>query len=168
MRFSIRAALLGAGLVLGCAGPGRASVTYDFRAAYDPSLGVPDARVTYVSADYITTPRTVGRPALAACNLFGNGPEHCAQVDFFVFPAFDAVVFGGHVPPPGPILPYFFAAGAFAHAGTYDAIPGWSPTAARLTVTDSGVPEPAGWALMALGFGAAGWAVRRRAARAAA
>ena len=34
--------------------------------------------------------------------------------------------------------------------------------AGTITITDHGVPEPATWAMMLLGFGAIGWQLRRR------
>lgn len=69
------------------------------------------------------------------------------------------------------IAEFEFIDGAFAHAGVYQSLSykSFDPNmpasdTAKLTVRDTSaaVPEPAGWALMILGFGAAGAMLRRR------
>jgi len=55
----------------------------------------------------------------------------------------------------------FIAAGSYA-LWIYGNNSDTGGLAGTITITDHGVPEPATWAMMLLGFGAIGWQLRRR------
>ncbi|HEY0435496.1 MAG TPA: PEPxxWA-CTERM sorting domain-containing protein [Phenylobacterium sp.] len=139
-------------------------MTYDLRASFAfYGLGVEDMHFTYVSPDFIVANRAVPGADLSACAAPIYPPDCDVPVNFVFFETVEFVGLGLYQPPPGVILTFDFAPGSLGHAGVYDAI-SW-PDVARLTVTSSGAPEPESWALMIVGFGAIGAAMRRRTSR---
>ena len=165
MRSRFSAVILGGLIALAAASASRASVTYDLRASFAAfGLGIGDAHVVYVSPDYISADRIVPASAVASCEIPIFPPDCDGPVVFGFLPdgSGDALVLGAYRSPPSIILFYQFTPGAFAHPGVYDALEPLLP--ARLTVTGPGVPEPASWALMVVGFAGLGAALRRRGA----
>ncbi|MDZ4372692.1 MAG: PEPxxWA-CTERM sorting domain-containing protein [Phenylobacterium sp.] len=158
IRGLLAGAAAAAGLMLG--GAAQAAVTYAF------STGAHS--FVYESPDFVTAPRVVDTAGLEDCvspadnctiNFFPAllGPTDLSTLSFLVvYP--DVRITSG----------YYFEAGAFSTVGAYDTLFG---NTASLTVSgapDVGVvPEPSAWALMILGFGLAGHAMRRREVRTA-
>ena len=157
---------------LAFAAPSQAAVHYVFeRVAGDPSLG----GFTYSAADFLTADATVPAAGLDSCTPFGGACSaqqfHISSVGFAGGATDVADVLGFGLIFPGGITAtgfHYFANGAFGAVGVYAAMI-LTDDHSRLIVTQdavtAGVPEPATWGLMLLGFGAAGAALRRRTAR---
>lgn len=108
---------------------------------------------------------------LDSCSVVSTGldPASCRSQEFYQdISGYDIVSFGVMtIANPGTGIFYYFDDGAFGVAGVYDSVLLGASQAGRLTVTDLGgaggaVPEPATWAMMIIGFGAAGSMIRRR------
>ena len=120
-------------------------------------LGAPGAGVVVDAAD------------LDSCTATSNvGPATCDHQDFLLTVDNKAIVsFGLHDSFFSGGIFYYFDTAAFTSTGTFDTVLFGGSQQGRLVVTDIGaatgaVPEPAGWALMILGFGGVGAAVRHR------
>ena len=156
-----------AGLAFVLSAPADAAVRYDFKAlsSYDhgPFFGVTTGGFVYDAPSFITTDTIVPASALVSCSVTSTaGPVACWQQEF----AFDAVLFGVLSPIGGGQINYFFPTGAFGAVGTYKTIYFHGFQDGTLVVSKvtagPGVPEPATWATLILGFGAVGSLVRRR------
>lgn len=66
---------------------------------------------------------------------------------------------------PGNTYVFDFVDGAFFTTGTYHSLGDFNGASATLNVVTGLVPEPATWALMVIGFGIVGAAMRARATR---
>ena len=172
MRIFLRAAAAVLALTGAFAGAGasQASVIYAFQQTFG---GSQVAAFTYTSPDFIGLFREVALGDLDACSLavgtcgpqrfyvdatpLSGGPDRYDVIG--LGRAGSSGVFGG------AYFFYYFENGALGRAGVYGE--GSGDFNFRLTVTEvaapiSGTPEPGTWALMVLGFGGLGAAMRRR------
>lgn len=176
-------AFLGA-LAVGMSFSANAAVRYDFAtlAPYDVSAYSPQGSVSasfsYTSANFINLglPNYLFIPpsGLGSCTASNSsGPAACDYTIFqrsyvtspyLVFNQIQFTVAGS-----GNIVGAnaYFADGSFTKAGTYFTLPATTidGPSARLIVTDlnaSAVPEPTSWAMMIIGFGVIGSAMRRK------
>lgn len=131
----------------------------------------------YVTPTYMTTNQILAASDLTSCGFY-SPPAACADHEIWVDTTgltpdpgdtYDAIAFMKVTSLGSTGKYHYFANGAFGAVGTYDEVlPG--PGEARLTVSivpdPPTIPEPTTWALMLLGFGAAGAALRRRRAAA--
>ena len=175
---SARRPALVAGLAaaaLSWATAGQAAVVYDFRwfENDDPEAAQLGA-FTFTAADFITGQIDVGPDDLGSCAV-GMPMSSCATqtldedstahgedgYDVVVF-RYDQMIASRGVPTAARTSVHFFEDGALQTAGVHEQI--LSDYISRLTVTvvPNAVPEPATWALMLLGFGVAGGALRFR------
>jgi hypothetical protein len=150
---AISAAIAAAAIMV--AGAANASVTY--------VLDADDAGFQLTLPSYVTSYQNFPAAALDSCTPLPN--LVCDSVD--ISPAnggFDALYLNMLSTTPGlngAILAWGFTIGALSQDGVH--LASNSVDNATLTVTSSAaVPEPATWALMLLGFGALGGALRRR------
>ncbi|TCP30410.1 PEPxxWA-CTERM sorting domain-containing protein [Sphingomonas sp. BK235] len=154
--------LLIAGLIATLApASAHAAVTYSFK-TFEPFAGG-DISFTYEAPTFVTdgwVDRSLLKDATASIARIrflsscpnGGGASACDEVNVVTESGFGST-----------ITHRYFADGAFAAAGSYK---GSSSTPASLTVSAAvapgAVPEPATWAMMILGFGAIGYAMRRK------
>ena len=165
--------LAGAAAMLACAlgAPADAAVRYDFTAltSFDsgPGFGNISGSFSYIAPDFLTADTIVPAGSLESCTVTSTaGPATCWQQEF----AFDTVYFGVSAPGGEGQFFYYFPLGAFGAVGAYDTFihPEQVGTLVVSRVADGpGVPEPSAWAMLILGFGAAGSLIRRRRALAA-
>lgn len=156
---ALSAALL-AGAV--CA-PAHAAVTYTFKAisAFD---SFPFGTFQLTTANFVTGANTFGPASLTSCSVtFTTASSVCgSQVMDTTFNApYETVAFGTD---DGTQVFYYFNAGSFGTVGTHSSQIFGDEQFATLSVVNSSpsVPEPATWAMMIIGFGAVGGAMRRR------
>lgn len=154
--------LLIAGLVAAMApASAHAAVTYSFQ-TFEPFAGG-DLRFTYEAPTFVTdgwVDRTLLKDATASITRIrflpscpnGGGASSCDEVNVVTESGF------------GTSITYrYFADSAFAAAGAYNGSSSL-PTSLNVAVTaaQGAVAEPATWAMMILGFGAVGYAMRRK------
>jgi PEP-CTERM motif len=167
---NMRSKIAAAALFAACASPAAAAVKYDFVAT--SSYGGASGSFSFTTADYINSASSSGTyiaiADLTSCSVtFGGGTcgtqlllNNASQ--FTAQPA-DAISFGTAL---GRGAAYYFADGALTREGSYSSLLFGSAQAATLRVslvpTGGAVPEPATWAMMLVGFGAMGTAIRRR------
>ena len=157
---------LAAAAALALQAPAGAAVTYQFslqNVDEKPSYSF-DAVFTYVSPGFVAYGTTVTPPVLTCVS---HSSTTCSFLGFL----------NGYVPERGPpltgdVLDYSssdtggriaYAPGTFVAPGIYTQSVGGNDT--TLTISGSpaaAVPEPAAWALMIVGFGLTGTALRRR------
>lgn len=164
---AVTAALLTAG------SPAAAAVVYSFSEVGGDFVAASFTFTTnaLITADQTVTPQTCTIAHGESCSTitFDAGPNGLGGTDDLLMFSYTSANGGS-----GSIF-FFFQAGAFAAPGTYSDVgfPVGTPGAgngapATLTVSDGagGVPEPAAWTMMLLGFGGLGAALRRRRASA--
>jgi PEP-CTERM motif len=163
---------------LGMVGSAQASILYTFQGSvFSPGEDILHTIAwTYLSPDFATTGRLLQPGDLASCaaDKYVNGtPQSLACGTQGLAPFVDqngveySYVNFGIVDPsdPGAGVVGFplFLGNIFAQAGQYVSGNGGSGGQGTLTVSIAEAPEPASWALMLVGFGFAGGAMRRRA-----
>ncbi len=165
MTLKIAAALLFAAV----ATPAAASVQYDFVAT--SSFGGSYGSFSFVTPNFINSSSTSGTsiafPNLTSCSVTFGGGTCGTQIllnnaSSFTSTPSDAISFGTSN---GQGAAFYFADGAFTNFGTYSNIIFGSGQAATLRISlapTAAVPEPATWAMMLIGFGGIGAAMRRR------
>lgn len=177
---SMRRACLAVALVacgLAFAGAGQATVTYMYEGIRDDPTEA-NGSFSYTAADFLTANTTVSPGALDSCNSFAD--TVCDVQTLYVDTGVlygedrnDAIAVGSR----NAFYRYtnysYFVDGALGAAGVYHAMRNGSDHS-TLTVTDNGIgggtagiPEPATWAVMLVGFAGIGAALRRRGLRAA-
>ncbi|MBB3475585.1 hypothetical protein FHY03_003890 [Sphingomonas sp. BK345] len=138
-----------------------AAVTYSFQ-TFEPFAGG-DLRFTYEAPAFVTdgwVDRSLLKDAtssiarirfLSSCPN-GGGSSPCDEVNVVTEGALST-----------SITYRYFADGAFAAAGSYNGSSSM-PTTLNVAVTagQGAVPEPGTWAMMILGFGVIGYAMRRK------
>jgi hypothetical protein len=147
--------------------PANAAVRYDFTALSSFPIGADGETFTgafsYTAPTFITGTFTqIPVASLSSCSAVGSlGPATCGDQFFTQDSSFDHVEFGLASPFVTGIN-YNFAPGVFAAAGTYATVSFGAEQAGTLVVTDlgAGVPEPAAWSMMLIGFGAIGLVAR--------
>lgn len=158
--FKIRSRVLGAlavGTTLTIAVPASAAVLYEFTSAY--------GAFTYSSAQYITSDRTIFAGSLDSCTAVGGTCQAAAfDVDYENRGQNSTIVFSRQQSNFGASSYHYFALGAFAQNGTYATVVDFNPATLRVSgsadpVTPA-VPEPATWAMLIIGFGVVGSALR--------
>jgi hypothetical protein len=153
--------------------PASALIRYDFTAlssfVFDDPAGSVMGGWTYIAPTYVVGDADIPLADLVSCTAVSSlGPTSCTDQFFFASPAFgqaDTVAIGFGTTNVEPL--YYFADGAFSAPGTYNTTLFGTDQQGILVVTDLGkgtVPEPASWALMIVGFGLVGGAMRRRVA----
>lgn len=160
-------------LLAACAAPAAAVVQYDFTAT--SSYGGAYGSFSFLSPDFINSSSTlgtiIGLDNLTSCSVTFGGTACGTQLLYNNTSAIsgslsDAISFGtlsGTSTNRGAV--FYFADGALTNYGTYSSILFGSSQAATLRVSlapTSAVPEPATWAMMLIGFGGMGLALRRR------
>ena len=122
-----------------------AAVVYDFSGAGGGQS------FSFTTDDFISSDATFASALLDSCN--------CSSIVFDV---------DWHVNDPADNLRfivgsttyyYYFMDGSFGTLGTHNTI---DVNQGTLTVSGAPVPEPSTWAMMLIGFGATGYAMRRR------
>jgi hypothetical protein len=155
-----------AAAVLGLAAvPATASITYTF-----DSPGGPGATsFTLVTDDYITADTVFSGADFAACqvaapDIAAPTAQACGTVRFVVDPQQDgfSIAFAG-----APSVSAYFAdrdglSASGAIAGVATRAPRATLVVSGTPTPSTGVPEPATWSLMIFGFGAIGFAMRRK------
>lgn len=148
--FSVTAAAL-------CAAPASAAVLYEFSGAA--------GSFSLTSAQYITADTTIAAGDLDSCS--STGP--CLSILFDPQNAgqglYDRIGFRREAGGPGFWIEsyHYFDLGAFGQNGTYASLLGINPATLRVSGTadpTGAVPEPATWAMLILGFGLVGGAMR--------
>jgi hypothetical protein len=157
---------------LSLAMPAQAAVTYKFLALSSYQFG--NAQTSYTGGftltvpDFITTTTTVPLGNLSNCSVTeSNGaPASCSDqiFNYNYYPGADVIQFVVSSANWSAAVNYYFDVDAFATVGTHDTIIFGKDQQGQLIVSadDSAVPEPASWALMVVGFGLAGGAMRSR------
>ena len=160
-------------LLATCAAPAAAVVQYDFTAT--SSLGGAYGSFSFLSPDFINSSSTSGTlinlANLTSCSVTFGGTACGTQLllnndSAFTGTPSDAISFGtfnGASTDRGAV--FYFADGALTNYGTYSSIILGARQTATLRVSlapTSAVPEPATWAMMLIGFGGMGLALRRR------
>ena len=147
--------LIAAAVLASAAMPASATVTYTLESPGGPSF-------IWDAPDFVTGTTIVPFAVLTACTTrIGTCRSQGFYSDARAFgpntDIADVVLFGSS----GGAFAFYFPNGAFRRPGVYfDFI--FNRTTS-LTVTSTGaVPEPATWALLLAGFGAAGASLRRR------
>lgn len=161
-----------AALVLALAGtqPAGAAVRYVFTA--HSSFENISGALSYTAPNFITDNRFVSVAQMDACVVTTPAAASCtAASPFFANTSgvsssgnddYDLIGFQTSVGQPA----YYFANGAFGAVGTYQTVEFGADQAATLVVKSvAGVPEPAAWMTLLLGFGALGGVLRSRQTR---
>ena len=164
----------------GLAVPASAAIRYDFTAFSSFGFGPTEndhfmGSFSYIAPDFIdppadTTPIFVPVGNLTSCSVTSSfGGAVCTDQAFLrnlsddkttvSFGVMDANTTNG--------IYYYFDVGAFTHVGSYDTVIFGADQSGHLDVTrvadtNGGVPEPGVWALMLIGFGGMGAALRAR------
>ena len=161
-----RTAIFAAAACLLCAStPVVAQVTYQFSGqTYDGQVSA-----TFTVPTFLTGSGTIAGSALSACTPFNNfgTATTCNGVSYNDNSAGqDQIAFNYDVPSTGGSgsFYYYFASGAFGADGTFytDSNSGQNTGSLSVSGMPAAVPEPATWAMMLLGFGGIGFAIRRR------
>jgi hypothetical protein len=148
--------LIAAIALVGCAGSANAAVQYVFKTGVSDPYPV---AFSYILPSFINADRNVSASGFETCSYAVPDMTSCATASFAVTnQPFDIISVLYGTPLYGNI--YSFAKGAFTTPGEYTA----SLYAATLSVSivPLNVPEPATWAMVLVGFGAIGAAMRRR------
>lgn len=173
LKFAVAA---GAALLASLPMAAQAAVTYSFVA--DSSYPFNDVTITggftLTVASPISGPTTFPLASLDSCSVSASDGSaiECIGQQFASYDGlYDQIGFGTDGSEARYTF-YNFAVGAFSANGVYETITFGANQHGFLTVSGigdtggggatGGVPEPATWALMILGFGAAGAALRRR------
>ncbi len=150
-----------------CVGPSAAAVTYTFEGGFGDFHGglVHAGDFSFVSPDFITRDRIVPLADLASCST-ALPESDCVDQQFYRLPDRDLVDFRIHQRGFNDVnIPFRFDPGAFVTLGLHLTPPD-NGYVGRLTVAGfaepSSAPEPAAWALLILGFGGVGSALRGR------
>ena len=154
-------------LALSIAAPAKAQVTYTFTAIsaipYQPFpdelpfyyVSPPLGSFSYTSPTFISSSLSVTPDELNSCS---SSPDPCGTQGFGTG-GYDVISFDS-------FAAYYFAPDSFGADGTYNTVLYGTDQAGTLNVRGApevgSIPEPATWAMMLLGFGAIGAAVRRR------
>lgn len=167
------AASVGLGLVL--ANPASAAVRYTFTAYSGPEINgeqINGGGFSIVVPNYIASDQSFTSGSLINCSVSTTVQPvggSCGDQDFYLSTAFNYIGFETTTAlNPATYAYYYFIAGAFSAPGTYTSLSPLEEKTGQLLVENladidtPAVPEPASWALMMLGFGAAGFALRRR------
>jgi hypothetical protein len=163
------------GLGLFLANPASAAVRYTFTAFSGPEKNgeqINGGGFSLTVASFLIGDPTYKADALTTCSVSTTMQPtggSCYDQDFYSNPVRDYLGFGMDTTlNPLSWTYYNFVSGAFSAVGTYASVatPGYGTGQMKVElVTDldtPAVPEPASWAMMMLGFGAAGFALRRR------
>lgn len=150
--------------------PASAAVRYDFQAFSSLPVGIPGDIVSgsfsLTVNDFISGTIFVPASELTSCTATGSvsGTMPCDVQMLENFSFSSAVFFGFFNPQGNASVAYYFTPGVLSKVGTYDSIDLGPAQAARITVSLVGgaVPEPGTWAMMLMGFGAIGGALRHR------
>lgn len=166
MRFS--ATVIAAGLAVFLAGPASALVRYDFTAftSYvSEGESINGGGFSFETPDLLTTSTTIQLAGLSSCSLSTTAQPTggtCTDVSFNL--PFSAIVFGTNTAlNPDTAYYFYFPAGSLSSFGTYASITLQGQTG-QLVISDLSdtVPEPTTWAMMLVGIGVMGTAMRRR------
>ena len=159
-RATAGAALLAASAVLASAAPASALAIYQFSGNFQEGNFVPpNASFTLTPIPFTGTDETF---SASQVNLnCGDAFVTCNSVTFSTdfAPGSDAIEINFTAGNTDETTFYYFSPKAFGVDGVYNQDAGAFFNNATLTV--SGVPEPASWAMMISGFGLAGAALRR-------
>jgi hypothetical protein len=155
--------------------PAHAMVRYDFTAfsSFDTNgEQITGGGFSFVTASFLADDTSIAPGDLLSCSVATTetptGPCGNQDMLFHVLEGYETVSFGIQTPlNPATGIYYYFIDGAFGAAGTYESQIFAEDQAGRLVVTDLGgnwgaVPEPASWAMMIVGMGAVGFAMRGR------
>jgi hypothetical protein len=152
--------------------PANATVRYDFTAfsSFDTNgEQITGGGFSFVASSFLTDDTNIPFGNLLSCSVSTTASSGtCLDQDmlFHVLQGYQTVSFGiSTALNPSIGIYYYFDDGAFGAVGTYESQLFGADQAGRLVVTDLGggaVPEPATWAMMIAGFGAVGFAMRRR------
>ena len=150
--------------------PANAAVRYDFEAFSSLPVGVPGDIVkgnfSLTVADFISGTIFVPASDLTSCaatgSVSGTMPCDVQMLENYTFSS--AVFFGFFNPQGNASVAYYFTPDVLSAVGTYDTIDLGPGQAGRMTVSlvSGAVPEPGTWAMMLIGFGAIGGALRTR------
>ncbi len=168
------------------ANPARAAVTYEFNAlsggynnygTFTVTLpGVPTSTNGIIGYEIPASQLTTCQAGSSGFGSIPAGAYPCAFQSFRNNDSrssgsgdpYDIIVFGVdffNQPDVHGGLFYYFNSGAFETAGHHATVLLGAQQAGTLNVYFSAVPEPATWALIILGFGAIGYAMRRQRSR---
>lgn len=153
--------------LVGAAVPASAQVSYDFTAF----SSIPVNGETFSGSfsvnlpDFVTGNTTVPLAAMSSCTVDVSpaATASCRQALFLfdISPPLVTISFDVETQANvGTGIYYYFESDAFGSVGTHESVLLGRDQAGRLVVT--AVPEPAQWAMLALGFGVLGLAARRR------
>lgn len=150
-----------------------AAVRYDL-VAYSsfptgPGLERFTGSFSYITPTFITPEQIINAGALTSCSVTGSlGPAICGSQRFY-YPhplgPYYTIDFGIVGNANASTISYLFAE-AFNRVGTRGSLRYGQEQYAELTVTDLGaavpsVPEPTSWAMLLIGFGLSGFALRK-------
>ena len=147
--------------------PASATVRYDFTALSSFDFGSGFGQITgsfsYLAPTFIVPDATIPVGSLLSCTYNSTeGPATCADQNFLndVVPGNETIAFGGNTVGGGIGVYYYFDSTAFSTLGVHDTVVFGTAQQGQLTV--SSAPEPATWAMMLVGFGGLGAAMRSR------
>ena len=156
-------------LVSVIAAPADAAVKYVFTATSSSSLvgeQITSAGFTLVLPDFLATDTTFPVASLESCSVSTTAQPAggaCGDPDLYLSSVYNYIGFQlNTVLNPFTYQYYYFDVGAFGAPGSYDAMVFGERQGAHLDVSrvSDGIPEPATWAMMLLGFGLVGGAMR--------